>query len=295
MIENRFTLPEYERYPMAQGDSSRRDRWRQVHAGLSRALRDATLTVDDRTAIAGFVNEELPQFQQSGITSYLVLGSYRGEYESRLRAMQYELSKPSDATAVLIGDAPEIDLGDSVSAADPLGFLLKFHLLGEFADYLVGVYEKESGGESPELGLLTNQPYFEKGYLFPRDYPGLLGDTLTTESDVVTTAVAVRFADDIDDETKLEELRGLLAEAQANGIDIIESDLVEALAEREREGMAKPARYSWVHLSLFRLYELHDRCVSWHTETELRERASAVPGPARPTWEVPLQPDDIRE
>jgi hypothetical protein len=270
---------------MSDDDSARKDRWHRIHAAFNRALKDATLPVDDRTTIAGFVNDEIPQFQQNGVTTYLVFGSYRGTYEPRLRALQYELSKPSDAAAVLIGDAPDIDLDISSPTADPLGFLIKFHLLGEFADYLVGVYEKESGGESPELGLLHNRPYFEKGYMFPRDYQSLLSDGLETPSDVITTATQIRFANDIDNDTKLQKLRALLSEAGTNGIEISETELVEAMEERERDGMEDTAQYSWVHLSLFRLYELHSRCFSWHTESELRERARVVPGPARPAWE----------
>lgn len=127
--------------------------------------------------------------------------------------------------------------------------------------------------------------------MFPRDYQTFLSDGLGTEADVITAAVQIRFADGIDENTKLEELRALLSETRANEIDITESEVVEAVEERERDELTEPAQYSWVHMSLFRLYELHDRCFSWQTESELREQTTNVPGPAHPAWEDSFNSD----
>jgi hypothetical protein len=47
-------------------------------------------------------------------------------------------------------------------------------LLATYSDYIVGVFEKESGGEAPELGEIDDPPYFDKSYVFPRDYRAVL-------------------------------------------------------------------------------------------------------------------------
>lgn len=273
------------------GDNPRKERWKQVHASVDRALHGVELPTSDRTKVAGFVNNELPQLQQRGATSYIILGSYRESYGKRLRAMQYELSKPLSATAVVVGDTPDIELDVALPGRDSLGFLLKFHLLGEFADYIVGVYEKEDGGESPELGLINQAPYFSKTYVFPRDYQGLRSETLSTKKEVISAAIQIWFAngDEQDDERddtekKIREIRSLLSKAEQNGVSITETEVVNVLEEREDDDVGEEAQYSWVHLSLFRLYEQHGRCYPWRTETELRKKSTSVPGPEPLIW-----------
>lgn len=81
----------------------------------------------------------------------------------------------------------------------------------------------------------------------------------------------IAFASGLSDERKKAELRGLLSAAEADGVEVSESELVEVLRpELDANGGESPS-YSWVHLSLFRLCEIHDRCLPWHTESELRK------------------------
>jgi hypothetical protein len=268
-------------------EETRKDRWRRVKAAVDRALHGVAVPRPDRSEVARFINEAVPAFTQAGITTYLVFGSYRGDYEVRLRAMAYELSKPIDAEATLIGDTADPDTRVVPS------FLIKFHALAEFADHLVGGYEKESGGESPELGLLDQRPYFEKGWMFPRDYTGLTRDALESKADVIDAAIQIYYAPDADDETKRRELKALVSEAQTFDIDITEQEVVDALRDRDRDALGEIASYSWVHLNLFRKYELHDRCFPWFSEQELRTLATEVPGPARPQWEEEFESTDL--
>ncbi|MFB6175875.1 MAG: hypothetical protein ABEI99_01785, partial [Halobaculum sp.] len=172
-------------------DSARR---RRVSEALSRALRDISLPVEDYTTIRTWVNEELPQLHSPGVTSYVVFGSYRGRYHESLRLAQYELSKPVSVTAVVLGDTPELGLTVDEIGPDPLEFLLKFHLLTEFADRNVGIYEKDSGGEAVELGLLTSESCFEQTTLLPRDYYGRGRDDIRGRADVFSVARHVAFA-----------------------------------------------------------------------------------------------------
>jgi len=101
----------------------------------------------DYHEVVRYMNTELPRFEQAN-SSYLVLGSYRDAYGRRLREFANCLNMPTNAESVVLGDTLDLD-----TAVIP-EFDIKINLLGEAADYVAGVYEKESGGESPELGVV---------------------------------------------------------------------------------------------------------------------------------------------
>jgi hypothetical protein len=257
----------------------------RIYRALERALDGLTLPPDDITEINRFVNQELPPFEQPGVTTYLVLGSYREGYGQRLRLFAAELNKPHAATAIVLGDTYDLQ----TAVVPP--FDVKLHLLAEYADYVAGVYEKESGGESPELGYLRTV-YPEKGHVLPRDYTGLTRDKLETTADVVATALGIYYSD-ADDALKRDQLLSLLSEAQHRGVEISEQELVTAIKEREENLDEPPASYSWVHLNVFRFFEVQGRCYPWMTVDELRAHADSLPGPTRPAWEQTFKYDDI--
>lgn len=257
----------------------------RIYRALERALDGLTLPPDDIAEINRFVNHELPPFEQPGVTTYLVLGSYRNEYGQRLRLFTAELNKPHAETAVVLGDTYDLQ----TAVVPP--FDVKLHLLAEYADYVAGIYEKESGGESPELGYIRTV-YSEKGHVLPRDYTGLTRDGLKTTTDVVTTALSIYYSD-ADEALKRDQLLSLLSEAQRGGIEITEQELVTAIKEREENFNDQLASYSWVHLNVFRFFELQGRCYPWMSVDELRAHADSLPGPARPAWERPFEYEDI--
>lgn len=251
--------------------AEREEHRRRVHAALQRALSGTTLPREDYAAIRGWVNEELPQLHAAGYTSYVVFGSYRRNYHHSLRIAQYELAKPTTATAVVLGDTPPIGLTIGQGRTDPLEFEFKFHLLTEFADVNVAIYEKDSGGEAVELGLLRQDHCFARTTVLPRDYYGIGQGTFDTKDEVLAVARHIAFADDLNDSRKKTELRGLLATARTEGVQITEHALTKYLeAERAERDRDEPS-YSWVHLALFRRFEEADRCRSWHSESDLRE------------------------
>ena len=256
----------------------------RIYRALERALDGLTVPPDDIAEVNRFVNHELPQFEQPGVTTYLVLGSYRDEYGQRLRLFTAELNKPHAAIAVVLGDTYDLQ----TTVAPP--FDVKLHLLAEYADYVAGVYEKESGGESPELGYVRTV-YHEKTHVLPRDYTGLTRSSIETTADVITAAFSVYYSD-TDESVKRNQLLSLLSEAQQSGIDISERELVTAIKEREEDLDEPPASYSWVHLNVFRFFELQERCYPWITVDELRSQADSLPGPARPTWEQRFEYED---
>lgn len=269
------------------------DHYKRVHAALERALGGITFPSEDYTTLRTWVNEELPQLQAAGYTSYVVFGSYRGTYHESLRIAQYELAKPATVTAVVLGDTPELGLTLGNGRTDPLEFTLKFHLLTEFADQNVGLYEKDSGGEAVELALLNQDPCFSKTIVLPRDYYGLGTGPIESESDVREIARHIAFADDLDGDVKKAELRGLLQTARDNGVDVTEHELTEFLEDELATRSADDPAYSWVYLAVFRHFEESNRCQTWHTEDDLRTVVETIRAENAPRWDVTLDPTNL--
>lgn len=265
----------------------------RIHAALRRALAGITLPPGDYTNVRTWVNRELPQLQAAGYSSYLVFGSYRGTYHRSLRIAQYELSKPTTATAVVLGDTPALGLTIGSERVEPLEFEIKFHLLTEFADRNVAIYEKESGGEAVELGLLRQEHCFERTVVLPRDYYGLTPNSLVTKEAVRRVARHIAFAGDVTAERKIAELRGLVATAQRNGVEVTEHELTEFLEEELAAREATASSYSWVHLALFRHFEEGGRCHPWHDEYDLREAVNEVAIVSPANWRIDLDHDDV--
>lgn len=264
------------------------DHRRRVHAALARTLSGVTLSSEEYEAIRTWINEELPQLQAAGYTSYVVFGSYRRHYHRSLRIAQYELAKPTTATAVVLGDTPPLGLTIGPGRPDPLAFELTFHLLTEFADLNVAIYEKDSGGEAVELGLLRHDHCFDQTVVLPRDYYGVGPSTFETKSAVLAVARQIAFADDLDDHQKQTELRGLVATARDEGIQLTEHELTEFLEAERSERDADEPSYSWVHLAMFRRFEAAGRCRPWHSESELRSAVERVALDSPDRWELDL-------
>ena len=265
-----------------------------VYRAVERIFEGVEAPQGDYHEVVRYMNEELPRFEQAD-SSYLVLGSYRGAYGRRLREFANCLNMPTNAESIVLGDT--LDLDTAVVPA----FDVKLNLLGEAADYIAGVYEKESGGESPELGVVRAL-FANKTHVFPRDYTGLTRDSIETRDDVVRAALAVYYADfdHLDSEAevaeqKKAEIASLLTVAREEGIDISERELTDIVKRRRDDVDEPPAEYSWVHLSFFKRFEAMEQCHPWKTLTELRELADEMPGPERPRWETEFDPEMFLE
>jgi len=273
---------------MANRDDAR---YWQVYTALQRALSGTTLPSEDYASVRTWINTELPQLQAAGYTSYIVFGSYRGSFHQSLRIVQYELAKATTATAVVLGDTPPLGLTISHERTDPVEFEIKFHLLTEFADRNVGVYEKDSGGEAVELGLLRQNHCFTQTVVLPRDYYGTGVYMFDTKQEVLEIARHIAFADDLDGTDKKAELRGLLTTARQDGIELTEHALTEFLEEELDARDADDPSYSWVHLALFRQFENENQCHTWHTESDLREIANHVSLDTPTHWNIDTDSD----
>lgn len=259
------------------------DAARLKHA-LDRALQEP-LSVAERKQAIDFLRTEVPAFEVSGRTTYLVLGSYRDSFERNLRIVQSELNKRTDTFAAVVGDLRDPDF-DGRSA-----FAIKLHLTATYADWVVGVYEKESGGESPELGVIYSL-YFKKTHVLPRDYAWMTGDKVNSPDEVRHAALQIFFNDDLDDDEKTSELEGLYRVVKDHDISITREEIEETIRQREQADET-PVSYSWVHSSFFRDFERTGRCHPWFTVAELRNQANTIPGPRPPQWEADWEPDDV--
>jgi hypothetical protein len=233
----------------------------------------------EKREIWRFTRRELP-YLWSQRTSYFILGSYRDPYIRRLRAVQNELTRQLGAYPFIMGDLLEL-LADRLNTFD-----IMFSLLATYSDYIVGVFEKESGGEAPELGEIDDPPYFDKSYVFPRDYAWVTDGNLESKHHVIQAALEIAFTDELSEDAARSKIASLVDRAQDSGIDIKEHEVRNVIDDRA-DKKADPATYSWVHLNKFRKFELHDRCFPWTTEEELRAAVEELPSPTpRPEWEA---------
>lgn len=241
----------------------------EIYSVVNDALHGLDLRPEETASILGFANREIPSLLTPE-TSYFVLGSYRSPFIRRVRTVENELNRRIGAYAFLMGDLEPIDI-DRLPE-----FRIMFHLLGTYVDFIVAVYEQDAGGEVTELGKISETPYFERSYVFPRDYRWLTDEKIDTYDDVVSAGMMVYYDEKLSEEQTQDELASLLETARRSGIDIEESDLIAAIQERDDEH-DEYASYSWVHLNEFRLFELHERCRPWFRESDLRDAVEIVP------------------
>lgn len=118
-----------------------------------------------------------------------------------------------------------------------------FCSLATYSDYIVGVFEKESGGEAPELGEIDVPSYFDKSYVFPRDYAWATDTNLKSTHHVTQAAIDIAFTDDLTEDEVHSKIDSLVDRAQESGIDVAEKEVWNVIDDRtdERE---EPTTYS---------------------------------------------------
>lgn len=247
----------------------------RIMTAVRRALRGVDVGPTEAMRLLSWIQAETPALYARDQTTYLVLGSYRDPYIRRVRAVSDRLNRRYGTYAFLIGDLEAIDVARLPE------FRVQFHLAATLADYVAAVFEQDAGGESNELGKLSDTEYFEKSHVLPRGYRWETDSHLASKRDVFAAAAQIATAEDLADETKRTELEALVDRARDAGIDLTVEALTAWLDEHDPEVPA----YSWVHLNDFRLFELHDRCYPWTTEDELLAETDELPGPPRPRWE----------
>ncbi|WEL18407.1 Uncharacterized protein SVXHr_2253 [Halorhabdus sp. SVX81] len=238
----------------------------EIKSHIDEALHGIELEPEETAAILGFANEEVPHLQTPE-TSYLVLGSFRSPYIRRLRLIENELNKRIGSYAFVLGDLREID-----SERLPV-FRIRFYIIASYADAIAAVYEQDAGGEVTELGKISETPFFEDTYVFPRDYAWMTDRRLETKTDAFAAANRIAGNADLDDDGVQAELETVVENARSNGIAISLDEINDSIEQRDSD----VASYSWVHLNEFRLFELHGRCFPWSEPADLRSAVDRIP------------------
>jgi len=136
-------------------------------------LHEATLTPEEYEALKQSVAELTPIF--SAKNSYFVLGSYGRPEIHRLQLMKDRLNRQPGAYAFLM-----IDI-----RSEWTNTYLKFRLLADYTDFIVGVAEHAQGGFLVEQGYFTAlEEYFTKTHVFKREYDSLDANSIDTGIDI---------------------------------------------------------------------------------------------------------------
>lgn len=241
----------------------------KTYLAVRRALQGISMDPADWVKVSGFVNREVPALY-AGSPSTVVLGSYRPPYNKRLRVAAHELQRRrSGAYSVVVGDTQD-------PGVDPnLDFRLKLHMLCIYTDYIASVYEKDGGGEINELGKVTDGGYFDKTWVFPRDYPWLSPSDIQSEPDLHAAAAAVYGDDSLSDQEKSDKLDDLINGAKKNGVTATQQEVLDIIKPRLESSPA--VGWSWPNCSDFALYRKVSRCYPWATEDNLRKAVRKLP------------------
>jgi hypothetical protein len=136
-------------------------------------LHGTSLTPEEYEALKQSVAELSPVF--SADRAYFILGSYGQPEIRRLQFVKDRLNRRSGSYAFLMVDI----------RSEWINTYLKFRLLADYTDYIVGVAEHAQGGFLVEQGYFTAlEKYFAKTHVCQREYDGLDPDDIETGVDV---------------------------------------------------------------------------------------------------------------
>ncbi|SEP71645.1 hypothetical protein [Natrinema salaciae] len=122
-------------------------------------LHESSLTPEEYEALKQSVAELSPLLTTD--RTYFVLGSYGRPEIHRLQLVKDRLNRRSDRYAFLMVDI----------RSEWTNTYLKFRLLADYADVIVGVTEHDQGGFLVEQGYFTAiETYFEKTHVLVRTY-----------------------------------------------------------------------------------------------------------------------------
>ncbi|MFP8952480.1 hypothetical protein ACLI4Z_05825 [Natrialbaceae archaeon A-arb3/5] len=200
-------------------------------------------------------------------STYFVLGSYEPPFKYRLDTALDVLNHRHNAYAYLLATQPELDVSDDIP-----DLKVKFFLHALYADSIPLILEHDTGGAVAEFGRIERPALLDRTYLFARAHEEHYDDDslLTTDGAIRARAVELAYhADDLG-----EELDALAERARDHGLDV-STRALESYLEAELGGRT-PSYSGVITDSLVHLDSL-DKCVSWTTTEELKERLTNVP------------------
>ena len=156
-----------------------RTRWERSRSLSTNSRRKLTsiytrsLTPEEYESLKQSIGELTPIFAAE--RSYFVLGSYGRPEIRRLQLVKDRLNRQPNAYAFLMVDI----------RSEWTNTYLKFRLLADYTDRIVGVAEHARGGFLVEQGYFTALPeYFTKTHVCKREYETLDADAIETDVDV---------------------------------------------------------------------------------------------------------------
>ncbi|WP_226042338.1 hypothetical protein [Natrinema sp. DC36] len=136
-------------------------------------LHESSLTPAEYEALKHSVAELSPVLTTE--RTYFVLGSYGRPEIHRLQLVKDRLNRRSDSYAFLMVDI----------RSEWTNTYLKFRILSDYADIIVGVTEHDRGGFLVEQGYFTAlEQYFAKTYVLKRAYDDLADADIETVVDL---------------------------------------------------------------------------------------------------------------
>jgi len=155
-------------------------------------LHEASLSPEEYEALKQSVAELTPIF--SAECSYFVLGSYGESEIRRLQIVKDRLNRRRKAYAFLMVDV----------RSEWTNTYLKFRLLADYTDVIVGVAEHDQGGFLVEQGSFTAlEEYFAKTHVFKREYDMADGTTVDTGIDNPYSEMQTAIFEMLDDANRL--------------------------------------------------------------------------------------------
>ncbi|WP_440009145.1 hypothetical protein [Halomicrococcus sp. SG-WS-1] len=136
-------------------------------------LHETSLTPEEYEALKQSIAELSPIFTTE--SAYFVLGSYGQPEIYRLHLVKDRLNRRADAYAFLMVDI----------RSEWVNTYLKFRLLADYTDYIVGVSEHDQGGFLVEQGYFTAlEKYFAKTHVLKREYTDVGAEDVDTNVDI---------------------------------------------------------------------------------------------------------------
>lgn len=136
-------------------------------------LHETSLTPDEYESLKQSVAELSPIFTSE--RAYFVLGSYGRPEIHRLQLVKDRLNRRTDTYAFLMVDI----------RSEWVNTYLKFRVLADYTDFIIGVAEHDQGGFLVEQGYFTAlETYFEKTHVLKREYEPLTAADVETGVDV---------------------------------------------------------------------------------------------------------------
>jgi hypothetical protein len=143
----------------------------ELTARANEYLHDTSLSPKEYEALKHSVAELSPIF--SVARAYFVLGSYGRPEIHRLQLVKDRLNRRTDTYAFLMVDIRK----------EWVNTYLKFRILADYTDFIVGVSEHDQGGFLIEQGYFTAlETYFQKTHVLKREYTDLSSEDVETNA-----------------------------------------------------------------------------------------------------------------